>query len=431
MRLSRRKFLAGAAALAAAGAVPAWLFTRRRDPRPDQRPEHVILIDWDGLDPTYLSRAPTPNLDSLTSHGSLSTVEGVFPTLSNPARASIATGAYPETHGNLAYYYDEQTGRVVGANRSLAAESVAETLVDAGKTVASVQWYTAQGHGVVFGDQNRLYVEPGGLFEARVDAAIDILQGRPVNSGGQAVTVSRIPDFLAVYGSDLDDLGQAEGPDGPNIVPLLVELDRQLGRLVQAIRDAGIYERTAFILTGDHGMTTWSKDLTGDVLAGISDAGYVPEIVTSGNSPEPDTEVVIVPDAVRIATLALLGRAKSSRSRLRTRTSFEEIPGVARVLDEADLQELRCGDQLGDLVVEAEEPWGFAPPGESDSGTRGAHGSTKEMRVPLLLSGAGVHQDVTPRSPRLVDVAPTICALLGARPPRDAQGRILSESLGF
>jgi arylsulfatase A-like enzyme len=37
---------------------------------------------------------------------------------------------------------------------------------------------------------------------------------------------------------------------------LLAELDRQVGRLVQATRDVGIYDETAFMLTSDHGMTT-------------------------------------------------------------------------------------------------------------------------------------------------------------------------------
>ena len=51
------------------------------------------------------------------------------------------------------------------------------------------------------------------------------------------------------------------------------------------------------------------------------------------------------------------------------------------------------------------------------------------MEVPLLLSGAGIRRDAAPRNAGLVDVAPTISALLGTRPPADAQGRALTESL--
>jgi len=48
--------------------------------------------------------------------------------------------------------------------------------------VASVQWYMVQDHGTAYGDPEHLYVQPGGPFATRVDAAIEILNRRPVNS---------------------------------------------------------------------------------------------------------------------------------------------------------------------------------------------------------------------------------------------------------
>lgn len=429
--ISRRQILAGAAALVAAGAAPAWLLYRRAGAPEDRRPEHVILVDWDGFDPAYLGRAPTPDLDALADRGILTTAKATFPTTSNSSRASMSTGAYPEVHGNLAYYLDQETGKVVGQNRSLAAETLPEILADAGKTTAAVQWYMAQDRSVSFGDTNHLYVEPGGLFGARVDATMDILEGRPVDSGGRTVRVPKTPNFLAVYGSDLDDLGQAEGPDGPNIAPLLSEMDRHLGRLVQATKDAGIHAKTTFIVTGDHGMTGWDADLTQDVLAALTSAGYATEAVAPGGSPDPATEVVITVGAVRTAGVVLKDRTSTPRERERVRAALEDAPHVAKVLDGTDLRNLKAGDWLGDFVVEAEERWGFAPPGGSSGESQGAHGSTREMQVPLLLSGAGVRWGVAPHNPRLVDLAPTVCALLGTRPPKDAQGRILSEALGF
>ncbi|CAN5700840.1 ectonucleotide pyrophosphatase/phosphodiesterase [soil metagenome] len=430
-KISRRRFIKGTAALAAVWTSPFLLLSCSQEPRSDRRPEHVILVDWDGFDPAYLDRTPTPNLDELASRGSLSIARTTFPTPSNPSRASIATGAYPEVHGNAAYYLNRHTGRVVGEERTLQAETVAEALVEEDKTVVSIQWYTVQGHGAAFGAPDRLYVEPGGLFASRVDAAIDVLEGRPVDSGGREVTVSKVPNFLAVYGSDLDDVGHAEGPDGPNITSLLAEMDRQLGRLVQATRDVGIYDSTAFILTGDHGMTRWAKDITQELLTAIAEAGYTPEVVTPGNAPEPTTEVVVVPGAVRIANLALLGRADTPQGKRQIKEALEGIPHVTQVLDEADLEELNAGQKIGEFVVEAEEPWGFIPPRKAGGETGGAHGSTEEIKVPLLLSGAGFRRDAAPRDLRLVDVAPTICALLGVRPPKDAQGRILTEATGF
>ena len=104
-------------------------------------------------------------------------------------------------------------------------------------------------HGVRYGDPRFLYVQPGGAYAARVDAAIAILRGAPVDSGGQPVIVRTIPNLLAVYCSELDEVGHGEGPAGADISASITELDRQLGRLVAAVADAGIGPETAFLVS--------------------------------------------------------------------------------------------------------------------------------------------------------------------------------------
>ena len=242
------------------------------------------------------------------------------------------------------------------------------------------------------------------------------------------VTVPKIPDFLAVYGVDLDAFGHAEGAEGPNMGPLLSELDRQLGRLVQATKEVGIYEQTAFLLTSDHGMTSWDRSLA-EELASISVLGQHPEIAHPGRPVSPDAEIVIVPSAGRVADITLRGRAATPEGGKEVRTALAELPQISRVLDAADLQALHTSDKLGDLVIEARAPWGFKPPEPGEGTSRGAHGSTCEMRVPLLIAGAGIRVGAVPKEAELVDVAPTIAALLGVRPPVDAQGRALAEAL--
>ena len=427
MRLSRRQVLVGAGAALAAAAVPAWLLSRRPEGAPQMgRPEHVILVDWDAFDPDYLARAPTPNIDALTRRGSLSTAESTFTTKSNPARASMSTGAYPEVHGNAAYYFDEESNRAVGQTRFLAAETISQALAADGRTTAAVAWYMVQDHGDSTGDPEHLYVDPGGLFERRVDAAIDILNLRPVNSGGEMVAVPKVPDFLAVYGADLDAFGHAEGAESPNLGPLVAELDRQLGRLVQATREVGIYDRTAFILTGDHGMTTWYRSLA-EKLGAMTFLGSHPEVLPAGKTASPDAEVVIV-TAGRVADVTLRGRA-TPRGRKKIKAAFEGMDEISRVLDTSDFEAFHASDKLGDFVLEARAPWGFGPPGSDKGSPRGGHGGTREIRVPLLISGAGVRVGGVARNPALVDVAPTISAMLGVRTPAEAQGRSLEELL--
>lgn len=208
-------------------------------------------------------------------------------------------------------------------------------------------------------------------------------------------------------------------------------MDRQLGRLAEAVQDVGLAEETAFLLTSDHGMTSWNQTLIPSVTAAISAAGYRPEVVTPGNSPAPDSEVIVVPSAVRYGDITLRGAAATREGRANVRAALEALSPtlLGDVLDQSDLDALRTSQKLGDLVAESQPPYAFAlsppPPGE----WRGAHGSRAELPVPLVISGAGFRQGKAPKRPELVDVVPTIAALLGVQPPAQSQGRVWTEAL--
>lgn len=64
---------------------------------------------------------------------------------------------------------------------------------------------------------------------------------------------------------------------------------------------------------------------------------------------------------------------------------------------------------------------------------RGGHGGEEAevMQVPLIIAGAGVRADGLLGTAELVDVAPTIAALLGVPPPGHGVGRTLTEVLSL
>jgi hypothetical protein len=63
----------------------------------------------------------------------------------------------------------------------------------------------------------------------------------------------------------------------------------------------------------------------------------------------------------------------------------------------------------------------------------GGHGGLEPevMQVPLVLAGAGIVPGAAARDARLIDVAPTVAALLGIPPPGHAEGRALVEVLAL
>ena len=61
------------------------------------------------------------------------------------------------------------------------------------------------------------------------------------------------PTLFAVCYVHLDWAGHHLGHDTQGYYDCLELLDRQVGRIIQATKDAGIYDDTIFIMTGDHG----------------------------------------------------------------------------------------------------------------------------------------------------------------------------------
>lgn len=393
-----------------------------------ERPPHrVVLFAIDGFDAEYLDgRVPLPNIEALARRGSVTTGTGVMSTVMNQSWSSVATGTYPDVTGNAAYYLDPETGVVQGQSRDIAVETLGESLTARGRTLASAQWFIVENRGVTYGNPDALYTQPGGECSQRADDAVAILSGEPVDSGGTEVTVPEVPDLLAVYCSDLDSAGHATGDDSAEIDQALTHVDEQIGRVVDATRRAGTFGRTTFVLVGDHGMTSYDHVNGPQVEAVIDDAGFEAEWVSSGDSPSEGTEVVLAGGG--LTSVHLVGDlAGDAEALAQVEEAITSVEGIGGVYDKTAQAEMRMAGVYGDLVVEPEPGWAMFT-GDQPY-TRGRHGTSQELELAFLLSGAGIRPGAAPHNPRLVDVAPTISHVLGVRPPSASEGRVLEESL--
>jgi len=391
------------------------------------RERKVVLFAIDGFDADYLDgRAPLPNLQALARRGSLTTGTGVMSSVTNQSWASVATGAFPERTLNAAYYFDPVSGVARGQSRAIAVETLAEPLTRSGRSVASVQWFILQNRGVAYGDPDALYVQPGGDCTRRGDDTVAILEGRPVDSGGVPVTVPEVPDLLAMYCDDVDGAGHATGTDSQETLDALVRVDQQIGRVVDATRRAGTYDRTTFLLAGDHGFTSYDDVNGPQTEAAIDALGYEAEWVSTNGSPAPETQVALVGSGLTSVHL-LGGLAGDAEALARIKIALQRVEGIGGIYDKQEQASMRMSPAYGDLVVEPEPGWAMFA---TDSPlTRGRHGTTNELEVAFLLSGSGVRPHAVPRHPHHVDIAPTIAHLLGVEAPAGAQGRVLTESL--
>ena len=383
---------------------------------------HVVLIGLDGFDPSYLAMAPTPNLDLLASRGVHGVTQGVMLPITTPSFTSIATGTWPDQHGTITYYFDRATNTFHTNSPPSQRPSIANAVIDSGGTVGAAQYWAFNGHGAAYGNPDGLYTQPGGACSNMFDDAIAMLRQEPVSSSGTMVTVPQIPTLLGVYCSHLDTIGHDEGAESPNLATALADIDLQVGRLMATLDDLGIGDETTVIITGDHGMSTYTQRNTIPLNQALADAGYRPQmLLVNGQSVDPNANVLVVPGAGRATSLYLVGDLEGDGDALADVESIAlGVEGIERAFDRNEQAAMHMNPKFGDLVVESAPGWstGVLPM----SGPRGDHGSTEELDAGFFMAGAGVAPRSTPVRVCHVNVAPTIAHLLGLPPLPGADG---------
>lgn len=61
------------------------------------------------------------------------------------------------------------------------------------------------------------------------------------------------PNLMAIIYDDPDHVGHDDGHDTPAYYAKMEELDTYLGQIIAAVKEAGIYDKSIFIITSDHG----------------------------------------------------------------------------------------------------------------------------------------------------------------------------------
>lgn len=254
-------------------------------------------------------------------------------------------------------------------------------------------------------------------------------------------------DLLCVSFSSTDIIGHRYGPESQEAADAFVRLDASLARLL-ALLDRRIGRgRWLLALTADHGaapIPEWAKrvGLGGDrlepaiILERLASAlgKDVVQGVVEANvyfSPASPTvrEASADPDARRRleerARDALIGVPGIWRAYTRTQLLAGQVPddgpgvGAVRSFD---------ATRSGDVVIQLDPNWLVGKAGEAP---KASHGTpwTYDQRVPLILFGNGVRAGLRPEPASVVDLVPTLCALLHLTPPAACEGAARFEAI--
>jgi arylsulfatase A-like enzyme/tetratricopeptide (TPR) repeat protein len=196
-------------------------------------------------------RAATPVFDAVAAAGTLFERAWTVTPLTTPAHASVMTGLYPQAHGV------RNNGRFRLAEE---ASTLAEAFAAAGyRTGAFVGGFpVSRPFGFAQGFQ-RFDDDFGsdGRGRPRSERTADEVDARALPWLREAAT-SGTPFFAWIHYYDAHDPYEPPPPfaerfRGRPYDGEIAFVDAQLGRVIEALRHEGVYDRTIVALVGDHG----------------------------------------------------------------------------------------------------------------------------------------------------------------------------------
>ncbi len=265
--------------------------------------DRCIFILADGSRPDVFSQMlKEGDLPSISRHiverGTFSTGVTVFPSTTGPAFLPFLTGCFPGTIGVPGIRWLDRGRMPVGPlfwrsvrsyvgpesyllNRDIPRE--VPTLFELAGSSANVMSLVNRGSGF-FGNKTKvlralfwLYGHWTGRWMP-ADAAAGTLAARSVREGRR---------FIFSLFPAVDEMSHLTDPFSGATKRAYLGLDRQVGKIVRALKDSGSYDRTALFLFADHGLSAththfelwkWVEDFTGRKVL------YHPKVFRSGCS---------------------------------------------------------------------------------------------------------------------------------------------------
>ena len=252
-------------------------------------------------------------------------------------------------------------------------------------------------------------------------------------------------DVLAVSLSTTDAVGHRFGPDSREIHDQILRLDRYLGAFLDTLFSMRDSSRIVFALTADHSVTPLPGTKSRYPNEGAGKVNLAPAVIPLFASLRAagvdtsafafDDEGILYLDEQAIAKAGLRADAV-------TRTFTTEVMKVRGVLRVDRVSALGTKDTTTDYVARR---WLHQLPPESDatavvtlrpywywaSAGYPTHGSPhdSDANVPIIFYGAGIKAGRNTRRALVVDIAPTLAAVVGVRPMEALDGRVIREAL--
>lgn len=409
-------------------------------PAPAQTPASsrmVIVISLDGFPASVPEdpKAPIPVLRSLIKTGVTARMTTVNPTVTWPNHTAMMTGVASDQHGLLANGAIVRTGAwppvkvepMIDKEKMVHVPTVYDAAHKAGLTTAQVDWVAIENApGITWpfaewagpkGVIEREMLGKGAFAADEIEAftKLNILRRDQIwASAGVHLIQQHKPNLLLIHFLSLDSTHHQYGPGSLAATAAIAFLDSSVGRLVEAVRSAGMMDKTTFLIVSDHGFKKYTKQVRPAVALASAGLGDKVFILPEGGS-----------------AYVYFDEGKTPALRRQIKAALAGVDGIDQTIDPQGFAALGLPQpatepQMYQMLLTAKSGYSFSgatggPVTAEVPQQAGSHGylaSDPEMDAIFIASGYGIGSPGTPLG-RIanIDVASTIAALLNVPLP--------------
>ena len=258
---------------------------------------------------------------------------------------------------------------------------------------------------------------------------------------GEELGKDNITDFLLIDFSSTDYVGHQFGAHSKEVQDTYVRLDKEIERLLNYLDNNIGENKYTLFLTADHGAT----DAPGFLKDNKIPVNYFnskkfkyhiekslikmfgSKYIISGNS---NQQIYLNHELIDKLNLNLNLVKKSVINAIQSFPGIDNVYSSEQILDGSDghfIKLIRNGFNInlsGDIMYTMMPNWTYYRKG-STHGRRFNH----DTHVPLILYGNGIKKGSTNRETDVIDIAPTVAAVLGINSPNASTGRVIFEAI--
>ncbi len=246
----------------------------------DKRAKHVIFISYDAFSEDNWQKAKSlPNLKKLIENGAYtSSLKSIYPTLTYLIHTTYVTGLYPDKHNiihnkPLQTFVKDKDQEWYWYRDKVNGQTIYDIVKENGMKTAGILWPVSAKSSIDYNLPEIIAIKNESQILKMLKNStlgytlrLALKYGKELNGSVNQPYLDNFtslcavdtiknkkPNLLLLHLIELDDTKHKNGTKGPQVDKTIKRMDKRLGDIMEAVKDAGLEKETVFIISGDHG----------------------------------------------------------------------------------------------------------------------------------------------------------------------------------